>query len=100
MSGQDIIESDDNRRLRRLVVVGCALGLLLSYGVLVPLKLANLLPRHMSWDGVFVVPLAMFGWLAGMGVTATLYPRHSAAWILGLTGVVFGVLVLLSAFGL
>jgi hypothetical protein len=100
MSGEDIIKSHDDRRLRRLVVVGCALGLLLSYGVLVPLKLADLLPQHMSWAGVVVVPPAMFGWLAGMGVSATLDPRHSAAWILGLTGVLFGVVMLLAALGL
>jgi hypothetical protein len=50
----------------------------------------------MGWAKVLIAPLTMYAWLAGMVVTATRYPRHAVAWILGLSAACLGVFLLLA----
>ena len=64
------------RRLIRLTVVGCALGLMAAWGALVPLKLSGLMPAHWTWLAVIVYPMVSFGWLAALVVLMTRYPRR------------------------
>ncbi len=44
----------------------CAVGLLLAYGLVFPLKWLGLMPDHLSWIGLTLLPAAMFGLLGSL----------------------------------
>ena len=50
----------------RFGVRASALGLVLAYALIFPLKWAGLMPDHDSWLGLALAPAAMFGLLGSM----------------------------------
>jgi predicted RNA-binding Zn-ribbon protein involved in translation (DUF1610 family) len=85
-----------HKRLRRLTVVGCSIGLVAAWGTLIPLKSSGPMPPHMTWPAVVFYPLTMFGWVAAIVVLPTLYPRRALAWMLAATVVAVLVALVLS----
>src|SRR5260370_20296848 len=77
------------RRLRRVAVVGSAIGLLLGYSVLIPMRAIDNLPAHVGWATVVIFPPTAFGLIAGTVVIGTLYTKRSALWIMLLGIAVF-----------
>ena len=75
------------RRLIRLTVVGCVVGLVAAWGVLIPLKVSAPTADDLTWPAVIVFPLASFGWVAGVVVLTDRYPRHPLAVMLGVSAV-------------
>src|SRR5690242_7542353 len=59
----------------RFGVRGCGVGLVLAYALAFPLKWAGLMPDHVTWLGLAVVPPAMFG-LFGSVFAGALRLRH------------------------
>ena len=46
----------------------CAIGLVLSYAMVFPLKWNGLMPPHLTWLGLTVTPAATFSFLGSMFV--------------------------------
>ncbi len=83
-----------HRRLIRLVTVGSAIALVVSWGILIPLKASGPMPAHMTWPVVIVFPPTIFGWLVGTTILTERYPRHP---LLVIYGVSFGLVAIVMA---
>jgi hypothetical protein len=65
----------DPRRIRRFTLTACALGLGVGYAAVLPLKWHGMMPDHMTWLTLVVLPLVLFGGLAWLVVAPLVFPR-------------------------
>lgn len=74
----------------------CAVGLVLAYGLVFPLKWWGLMPDHLSWIGLLLSPAALFGLLGSLFVGPLWLRRRW--WVLFLAAAVFSWAVMLGLF--
>jgi len=86
-----------DRRLVRLTMTGCAVGLLFAWAAWVPLKLMGEAPSHLTWPVVVLFPLAAFGWVTAIVVLPVQYPRRATACLFAASAVALVVAVLAAA---
>jgi hypothetical protein len=84
----------DGKRLVRLTTVGCALGVVVSWGVLIPLKATGPTPDYLPWLAVIAYPLISFGYLGAVVVLMVRYPRHPIAVTYGVSAVLIALAIL------
>jgi hypothetical protein len=98
MSNSEYFETADYRSLRRFTLRACALGLVVAYASVLPLKALGWMPPHISWLGALVVPPVMFSWLAWLVVAPSWFPRRSTMAVIVATllcaAVLFSVILL------
>ena len=75
MDGGCYYASDEFRRVRRLALWGCGLGLVAAYLTALPLKSWGWMPESVGWLELVCMPLAMFGLLAWAFVAPSVWPR-------------------------
>jgi hypothetical protein len=90
--------SNSDRRIRRTTAFGCLIGLIVAYGVLIPMRtLAGPSEPYFSLPLILIYPAIMFAWLGGIVVTGTLCRRHSFVWVTGLTAGLVAVVLAVGA---
>src|SRR5262245_61329426 len=98
MSSNNYSETADYRSLRRFTLYACALGLVVAYAAVLPLKGLGWMPPHISWLGALLVPPVMFGWLASLVVAPSWFPRRATLAVLiptlVSTAVLFAIILL------
>ena len=96
MIDREYYGTDDPRQLRRFFAVAATTGLFLAYSALIPLKCYGLMPDHMSWPKLLLVPTVQFGILAWIAWAPAVFPtRPRAGLILGLCLVVAVMVVVM-----
>jgi hypothetical protein len=78
MSSSEYPDTANDRSLRRFTLRACAVGLVVAYASVLPLKGLGWMPPHISWLGALVVPPVMFGWLGSLVVAPSWFPRRAA----------------------
>jgi len=99
--GDEVMAGDPvhlKRRLARLAVVGSSLALIVTWGTLIPIKLSGPMPAHMTWPVIVLFPPTGFGWLVGLIVLSSRYPRRPLAVIFGVSFVVVAIEIAVIAF--
>lgn len=60
----------------RFGLFACGIGLVLAYALVFPLKLAGLMPGHLSWLGLAIAPAAILGLLGSLFAGVLLLRRR------------------------